>query len=675
MTSVDGPTQALPPPAQPAGRGLAVGQKLVVNVVAATRQGIAVLIGDNAVDLKGPSRLAEAKTLTLQVTTRPSASGQDVDVLEADGQPLSTSIKGQLVEKSSTASQPVTSTIVQKGQFDVTAKPVSPDGKAVGPLVQIRLQAQSIDSAPKLLPAVIPSASGNLLENARQTLAPANANQARPTPVNAGQSLHVSQPFANTEPSPSPSPTKPALPAQHQTTQPSPPNPALTIQNQPTQSLDGETAKSVVETPQNGKPPAGIQPETDIELSAKTGKVLAQSTLPQGSNASDVGRTRPSIAETPSEPRGPNVQPLQSHAAVRPPIGSPSTLPTEPPIGGNSFTKIASKGEAILGDLSQRFEKASRSLTQAIATPSTPVSTNERPSGMSVDKGSFGTRDGRVPAIVVARSTTGDVILRTSEHLLKIEQPIDLPLDATLSISFPAGPPSLLMEETAINAAVRETPLAKLIELLDDIDKASRLADGRGDTLVSPRQLPTSDGQLAARLLSLLASLDGKPFDEKLTSKRDRGDQSSSPADQIKSLMNKIGAQSSEALAEGWRSTMLPLGSDPAQAIFLFHRDHDLDADDEGAELGGSEEKAKRAVFDVSLSKLGRCQIDALCQEHRFDLIVRSENTLPDNEQQEIAAIFVCACEIAGLQGEIGFRVGQFFEPPRSSKPPTDVRT
>lgn len=274
------------------------------------------------------------------------------------------------------------------------------------------------------------------------------------------------------------------------------------------------------------------------------------------------------------------------------------------------------------------------------------------------------TMQGVMTVTVAGRAPDGgQVFLQVADDLLmKIEQQIDLPIGTTLQMTLttksmniaPPLYPGSSMEETS--------PLTKLIELLDDIEQSGgRTGEHREPAVV--RRLPMPDRHLAAKLLQLIGLQMGPGFEEAGMVAHDRDSVGLSKAHQLQSLLSDISNMASEPLADGWRSTILPLGTDPAQAVMIHHREHNTDPDSDDDESDMGDAVVQRAVFDVNFSRLGRCQIDALCQEQRFDLLVRSERPLDHGRQQEITDLFLSACEIAGLRGEIGYRHGQFVEP------------
>lgn len=604
MTSIGGAEQGLPGISQPLSQRLAVGQQLVATVLGATRHGLSVQIGHQTLDLDAPQKLASAKTLTLTPTAPGAPSGQAVDVTGIDGQVLNSPIRASLTGRAA-APRPAAagageSAIVQKGQIDVTARPVSEDGKIQGPAVSLRLQAGSLESSPASQPP--PSSAASIQAAARSS-----------------------------------TPSAPTAPVK--TEAPLPPNPQVPVQQT-------TAARSAPTRP------------TDLPSSAPS----ASADVPTEQPAPIPNGRRP-IAGLGSAP----VTPSPSQSTAQQPTSSdpsnPSTAgrstPSPHPTLGNEIDSLPRKAAALPAILAQRYESGLARAGAGSGPPPRQTLTEARqPTPLQ----------GTVDAKVVARDGSGLVLLRAADRLFKVEQPLDLPVQAALQLTF-TGMPS-----GADPLADGDSPLSKLIGLLEDIDQATRLA---ADTDGSPpsRQLPAADRQLAARFLGLLATTVGTASQDTSSAAAGSNTPSIEHGDHVKSLMRELGNQASEPLADGWKSVTLPLGPDPAQAVHLFHRDHDLDPDGQDAEGDVEGDEARRAVFDVSFSRLGRCQLDVLCQEQRFDLLVRSENALASDDQQEIQAIFTSACEIAGMSGEIGFRVGHFLDLPRSRAAATDLRT
>lgn len=284
-------------------------------------------------------------------------------------------------------------------------------------------------------------------------------------------------------------------------------------------------------------------------------------------------------------------------------------------------------------------------------------------------------RSEAITATVIARTNSGKVILKGAGQLLRIEQPVDLPLGTILQATLVQAGPVPATPTDPGKAGDQATLLAKLIALLDDIDQTGRQMMADQDQPTLARRLPIPDKHLASGFLGLLNAQSAQTSGSNQQSSSDGDDISIVQKDQIRALVRELGSMASEPLSEGWKGLTLPVDLDPAHAVNVYFRDYDFDPEDDTAEEDIERVDMQRAVFDVSFTQLGRCQIDALCQERRFDLLIRSENVFSPQDQQDIVAVFASACEIAGTNGEIGFHIGSFFEPPQSPAAARDLRT
>lgn len=359
--------------------------------------------------------------------------------------------------------------------------------------------------------------------------------------------------------------------------------------------------------------------------------------------------------------------------------GSSASPISEPQLGDTVARPLRTTGEP--GPLMKVEASTVKALTSPIASTnqdvtvrgSVPDNKSTMRSAPTMEPQIVANRDSLGIATVVDRTSIGKVVLEAEGQLFRVEKPLDLPLGMTLQATLAAGASAL---QSPLLPGVRQDPappLARLIELLNDIDRAGQQA-AEPDQAPPARQLPLPDKNLASRLLNLLTNQDSdlRPDGQGQPSERVA---MAAHKEQIQSLVREAGSLASEPLAEGWKSQTLPLGSDQGQAVSLFYRDQDFDPDEDTASEDVEHGKTQRAVFDVTFTRLGRCQIDTLCQEHRFDLLIRSERPLPLDDRQQIIDLFASASEIAGLHGDIAFKVGSFFEPVRSSRAVQDLKT
>ena len=267
-------------------------------------------------------------------------------------------------------------------------------------------------------------------------------------------------------------------------------------------------------------------------------------------------------------------------------------------------------------------------------------------------EGSRGDHQDLTRATVVGRSSdNGRLLLRVANDLvMKVEQPIDLPIGTTLQMTLmttPINPGQMPNSDAQMSQAGL---LTRIVELLEDIEQSGRIP-GESREPAAARQLPMPDRQLAARLLRLIGFQMSASFEEAGMVAPDQENGDISKTRQLQGLLVDVANRASEPLGDGWRSTALPLGPDPAQALMIHFREHYLDDESHGDEAGPDDALAQRAVFEINFSRLGRCQIDVLCQEQRFDLLLRSERPLSHRYQHEITDLYLSACEIAGLTG------------------------
>jgi|GEM_PF-6071440 len=595
MKPIGGSSQAILQATQPSPPKLAVGENIQALVLGSSRRGISIQIGQETFLLDVPSRMANAKTLTLQGTGLSSASAVQVKVVATDDRPLSRATLADLTTKPQ-PSPPTVSAIVQTSGFKVVAQPLSPDGKVLGASVALHLQALPKETSSKAMIVTSPSVAEN----------------------------RFSKP--------------PDLP---------PRAPIITQQqNGAPVSPSNQTRVGAAHNRETGNEGAKPLPTRDGAVQENRQRTVT--------SAAALPSPLPSVSKGPAVdiPRSQGDLTLQHQNAATP---IQSEKGEEQPV----------KGTAALVAATYRSASGYGSVIDAKTMPQA-VSSLDRPSPTG--------RQEPQTAVVIERTSAGRVLLETEGQIFRIEQPIDLPPGMMLEVT---GVTSASALATSINPRMHQdqaAPLTRLIELLNDIDRAGRQA-AAPDQPSLEKQLPVPDKNLATRFLSLIAAEDMGAFEDDLLPLSDRQRATAVQRDQLQALARELGSAASESLSEGWKGQTLPLGTDQSQAVFLYFRDQALDPDDQAFDEEAEQAETQRAVFDVSFSQLGRCQIDALCQERRFDLLIRSEKSLPEVDRQDIAALFASASEIAGMHGDIVFKVGSFFEPARSPLAVQDLRT
>lgn len=291
--------------------------------------------------------------------------------------------------------------------------------------------------------------------------------------------------------------------------------------------------------------------------------------------------------------------------------------------------------------------------TDALATPAPDPGTAARPLHENVSgarqAGSAGSPAAAGPAIVIGRDPSGRTLLELDGQLVRLDESLELPPGTRLQAVVLAAhsPPTK-------SASAGLPPLLQAV-----VQMLGLRPEG------SPLQLPLPDDRLAARILTLGRASSG-------------GSAAADPGDRIgaelKQALSDLGQQAHEPLPGGWRLLQVPFGH-PAEpcALRLFQRDDTVWPDEPQDPDRELDERAQRAVFEVEFSRLGRCQLDVLCQRRRFDLAVRTETALASDLQAEIRALYSSACELAGLAGQVSFASERLLDLPGLPDPGRDI--
>jgi len=166
--------------------------------------------------------------------------------------------------------------------------------------------------------------------------------------------------------------------------------------------------------------------------------------------------------------------------------------------------------------------------------------------------------------------------------------------------------------------------------------------------------IPRLDMQLASNLLLFLIGLRGGDIRGWLGEEPMRALEDARPelARQLRAEFGQLARLADDPGTGDWRHMLIPLNTgDAIEQIHMFMRQRKQEQ-----EGGGNTET--RFVIDVGLSRLGRIQLDGLIgeQNKRLDLIIRSQNPLPNQMQNDIRTIYVNTGGITGLTGGLSFQ-------------------
>lgn len=247
-----------------------------------------------------------------------------------------------------------------------------------------------------------------------------------------------------------------------------------------------------------------------------------------------------------------------------------------------------------------------------------------------------------MPAEVVERDPQGRLLVQSGALRLRLDTPLDLPLGARLALALPQGlpPPS------GAPPAPAADPVQRLIAALLQPASTGGAAGGL--------RLPAADHALAARLLRWVQTLAATPparAGESAAAERPE------PAGEpLRVATLELARQAREPQPGGWRVLVMPLGVEDPQILKIHLREPSADPDRDARPGRARGDTIQRAIFEVELSHLGRCQLDVLCQAGRFDLVVRSAAPLGPAVEEHVRGVIAATRAAAGLAGRLEFR-------------------
>jgi hypothetical protein len=308
-----------------------------------------------------------------------------------------------------------------------------------------------------------------------------------------------------------------------------------------------------------------------------------------------------------------------------------------------------------------------------LAPPAAPgpahAATGSRPAPQAILAHLSVTAHGQaLEAVVLPRNALGRTLLRAAGLTLQVDPSLDLPAGARLHLSLPAGLSLPAAAPVRSDAAIQTGPLDAVRTLAAWLREPAQTAEPARTVAL---RLPKPDATLASRLLRLVQLIvsraDSADFGRAAAPEVGEGQPG---APRVTAALAELGRVAGEPQHGGWRVLLLPLGFEGAPLLRLHLREDSSDRDGSGTDDEVDRSGvARRAVFEVEFGALGRCQIDALCQARRFDLLVRTEQPLPPELRREIRELYGAARDAGGLVGTARFRAGQLLALPEPGGP------
>lgn len=437
----------------------------------------------------------------------------------------------------------------------------------------------------------------------------------------------------------------------------------LQASTQPLQA--GQTVTATLLRPADG---VGLQASQSAQGGPQgpaTSQGATQSPAPaqsgQGARAAQATSSAPNAAQT----SGPSSQPAQALPSATGPRGSAATTsPSAPGSGGQGgATPQASSGagQAALGSQAAQSGQARATLPagtrfsatiQRIDAPGAALATQSAAAAKPLAQGQV------LTGAVSGRTQAGQPIVQTPAAPFALGAPGTLAEGAKVSFrldSLPLAPLEMDDGLEALQGLGRERVGTGALRDLTDALRHLAQADPARLAQVAQNALPQPGAKLSNQMLFFLSALKGGNVRGLFGDASMRILETERPdlAQRLGSDFQTMARLADEPQQGDWRLALIPLwNGEELDQLRLFWRHGG------GGEGGEDDGEETRFVLDVELSRLGHLQIDGLvkAKRHHLDLIVRSDQPLPQDMRAEIAEIFDAARDTAGLGGQVGFQ-------------------
>lgn len=269
--------------------------------------------------------------------------------------------------------------------------------------------------------------------------------------------------------------------------------------------------------------------------------------------------------------------------------------------------------------------------------------------------------------IVAPNTLAGQPLVQTGLGLIALQGGPSLPAGAQVALQV-TGPVTAAATSTASPTPATPGPWGGLSQALTTLGQSDPAAAAR-----LAAALPELGPRLASGMVAFVAAAQNGVLRPVVGERAAQALEKAGRGDAAKRLLldlDRAEPQTQRDVNGEWRAMTMPLlNGAVVEPVQLYLRRPNPDGEDGGAACG---DQGQRFVVDVSLSALGRLQIDGLMRRSlkRLDVLVRSAQPLPGPMRQDIARIFAESCSASGVSGEAGFQVTSRFVEPMSEAPP-----
>lgn len=484
---------------------------------------------------------------------------------------------------------------------------------------------------------------------------------AAPTPAAAPP---TGQPLAQPpgQPTNAASPQAPTTAAQAPTASPAPPG-APPPQTPTAATATGQTASPQA---QPAPPTATPTPSVNQQVAAPTTGSPAPSATPA---APSPAAAAPTPGATISAPPPPAAGTTVSSAAATP-QAAPATRAdaAQTPgflLGANNGDRVPVRVVALLPAGSTAIPAPSAANGNAAAAPAAPLATASPT--VATPGGSLASTPlapGNFVGVVVGASANGSAIVQAGAGLMTLEG-VSAPANSALILA----PATVRGQAPPPPAPVNNAALAAALPGVTELINAANATGGPAQAAIQAI-LPRLGPQMAAGMVFFMRALRTGDLNEWLGKDARTAIERSGRAGSVKKAAAELEqvARANENAGE-WSSYPIPVGvgGQRVEPIRLFVRQ----AEEDGAQGGskGGKEKPTRFLIDVTLSRLGRIQLDGLARLPKLDLVLRSETPLNPAIQQPLRRFFADVTSARGIQGEMNFQVAPPIDPTVATPP------
>jgi hypothetical protein len=274
---------------------------------------------------------------------------------------------------------------------------------------------------------------------------------------------------------------------------------------------------------------------------------------------------------------------------------------------------------------------------------------------------------------VTAHPPSGQAVVQTPIGTLAVPSPVDLPIGSrvVLDVVGRPEPPLPAPPAAAKPEGLTQAGWPALAEAADTLASADSKA---AEHLL--RLIPQANPRLAASMVMFTGALRSGEVRALIGEAVARGLEKAGKrglVDRLSGDVEKLATESTRTLGGGeWRGYTMPfLHGAEIDPIRLYVRT--LKDDERQGRPGGGQGDGERFILDINMRRLGRIQLDGMVRrdEKSFDLIMRTQEPLPQDMRRDILAIFAENCDACGTKGVVVFQSGRFVDLPPDAAPTT----